>query len=276
MKKALLSLIVLVLVFCCAISVNAESITITTKMEGTSSTPYFKMTNQEIAFCIDASLAHPKEDMEYMASNLIPNDWDEIRVREIKSIFINAYNKSESDADMLNKVVQQCIWAKLNKEVNYRAMTGILLGENAVKLFDELIKDVDTSAYNVDFTVYNLKDSNLQGFYQRLISAKVSIIPVITPEPTPNITPEIVPNPEPVPAPEIEFIPEPEPELMPEPEPELMQNPEPEPIPERVLEYQELIPKTGDNSNIVTYAIISLTSAILIVLLLAKKRKIAD
>lgn len=163
-------------------------------MVGNSNTPYFKMDNGDIAYCVESDKSHPTDGTDYESNT---SEQTQTNYDFLKDVFVNknTLEKEGVDTDLLNKVVQQVIWAKIDNPDYYRTNTQVWLGDEAVALFDRLMADVDTSGYNVFFTEYITNSLDLLGNrFQTLLSAYVEGIPQQPEQPEEPTDPPVVPS----------------------------------------------------------------------------------
>ena len=176
-------------------------------MVGNKNTPYFKMDNGDTAYCVEAEKSHPTDGTQYEGKE---NTEVEKDYSSLKSVFVNkSFLEKENvlNTDLLNKVMQQVIWAKLSNNADfYRVNTRVWLGTEAEAMFDKLSATVDTSKFEVLFREYKTSQTDELGVtFQTLLSAYVNEIVQPTPDPvdpTPVVPVDPTPvNPEPTPDP---------------------------------------------------------------------------
>lgn len=244
-------------------------------MVGNSNTPYFEMDNGDTAYCVEADKSHPTDGTDYESET---SDKTQSNYDFLKDVFINKYTleKEGVDTDLLNKVMQQVIWAKIDNFDYYRFNTQVWLGDEAVELFDRLMAETDTSGYNVFFTEYVTNSLDLLGNrFQTLLSAYVEGIPQQPVQPEEPADPPVVPSePEQPEIPDLPIQPEkpvqPETSHVPEvhePTPEVSEHVKRvptavRPTAEKGFLSMEVVssPQTGDAAPIAFFALIGLAS----------------
>jgi LPXTG-motif cell wall-anchored protein len=284
-KTVCLSLIFVVALF--MVTANAGEV----EFSGKSSTPVFTMNGNNV-YCAEPDATHPITGVDYEATNTEFHVLDEV--------FINDYIYTGEKNDLYQKVMQQVIWSKINPSTNYRMMTQVLLGENAVVIFDILNSAVNVDEYEVKYTLYISTENDEMGRpYQQLIDATVKTIeapvsPEVEPEPTEPtpIEPEVT---EPTPVePEVTEPTPVEPEVT-EPTPVKPESTEPTPVEPEVTEPTPVepeptepetvpvlggsapvqnAPKTGDSTPVMLLLLIIVLSATALVLTTKKKKSL--
>lgn len=254
------------------------------EMKGNARAPYFVIDGSINAFCVEPDAVHPSNGTGY---NTVSGSYN------FDTIFVNASEMVDVDDEVLNRSIQFAIWAQINGN-SYESAALAFIG--TADVYNALLADVDLDNYIVSYVVYKTEMTDSMGnAFQTLISASVEKKAEPAPEPTPE--PEPTPSPEPTPEPAPEPTPSPEPTPAPQPEkpskPEKVIEKEKETIIEKTVEKEKetviketvqvqsgdkvlsditvpygdkvlsdiTVPQTGDNTNIMFYAVLAFISS---------------
>lgn len=282
-----------------AISDEAEEVaveeTVESTMHGAARAPYFEV-DGEAAYCVDPEATHPENGTTYSGEAVTDYSF-------LNKVFINRELLRGQDDEMLNRATQLAVWQTVNPTGNYEMAAKAFLNERGFEFYKQLLADIETEGWNVDYTLYTTSEVDAAGnAIQRLISAfanKAMVIPEFNSAPiveVPVEEPEVpveepeVPVEEPKEeapeAPIVEETPEVEiPEISTEEPKEEAPTEEPkveikkaEPVKEEkvvvandgVRMLSKRLPKTGDNSDVHTY--IALAGLSLVAIIYATKK----
>lgn len=153
--------------------VVVEEETVESTMHGAARAPYFEV-NGEAAYCVDPEATHPENGTPYSGKTVTDYSF-------LNKVFINRELLKGQDDEMLNRATQLAVWQTVNPTGNYAMAAKAFLNERGFEFYKQLLADVETEGWNVDYTLYTTSEVDAAGnAIQRLISAfanKAMILP---------------------------------------------------------------------------------------------------